>query len=375
MTRYVNLMPGDPVPWFALPSGENPRYVLDTTAGRYIVLCFFVTAADPTSREALSAVHDARSLFDDARACFFGISNDQTDQTNGRIANSLPGLRFFWDFGNDVAKKYGAAPDDSNGKVDSDAWRRFWLVLDPTMRILKVVPFAANDSGAGEVIDYLKSLPPPEQFCGFDVQAPVLVLPQVFEPEFCEQLIALYDKDGGEESGFMREVEGKTVMLQDHKHKRRRDYGIEDKTVIQAIQSRIIRRVVPEIMKVHQFQVTRMERYVVACYAAEDGAHFKPHRDNTTSGTAHRRFAVSINLNSAFEGGEVGFPEYGPRTYKAPAGGAVVFSCSLLHRVTPVTEGRRYAFLPFLYDDAAARLREENVKHLGEGVAKYKMGS
>jgi hypothetical protein len=36
-----------------------------------------------------------------------------------------------------------------------------------------------------------------------------------------------------------------------------------------------------------------------------------------------------------------------------------------------VTKGRRYAFLPFLYDDAAANLRAENRKFLtGEGIDK-----
>lgn len=98
----------------------------------------------------------------------------------------------------------------------------------------------------------------------------------------------------------------------------------------------------------------------MGCYDAETGGHFGAHRDNTTKGTAHRRFAVSINLNADFEGGEVSFPEYGPRSFKPPPGGAVVFSCSLLHAVSQVTRGKRFAFLPFLYDDAAARLREDN---------------
>ena len=128
----------------------------------------------------------------------------------------------------------------------------------------------------------------------------------------------------------------------------------------------------PEIAKVHQFKVTRMERYLVGCYTAEDEAHFRPHRDNTTKGTAHRRFAVSVNLNCDFDGGEVSFPEYGPRSLKPPPGGAVVFSCSLLHAVSRVTRGRRYAFLPFLYDEAAAKIREENSVFLGEGVGSYK---
>jgi predicted 2-oxoglutarate/Fe(II)-dependent dioxygenase YbiX len=107
-----------------------------------------------------------------------------------------------------------------------------------------------------------------------------------------------------------------------------------------------------------------MERYLVGCYTAEDGGHFRPHRDNTTSGTAHRRFAVTINLNDDFEGGTLYFPEYGLRQFKPPVGGAVVFSCSLLHGVMPVRKGRRYAFLPFLYDDAAAHLRQANIDKL-----------
>ena len=53
----------------------------------------------------------------------------------------------------------------------------------------------------------------------------------------------------------------------------------------------------------------------------------------------------------------------------------MVFSCSLLHQVSKVTRGVRYAFLPFLYDDAAANLREENNQFLGEGVAKYRSQS
>ena len=66
------------------------------------------------------------------------------------------------------------------------------------------------------------------------------------------------------------------------------------------------------------------------------------------------------------------FPEYGPRSFKPPAGGAVVFSCSLLNAVSKVTRGRRYAFLPFLYDEAAAKVREANNAFLGEGVGAYR---
>jgi hypothetical protein len=141
--------------------------------------------------------------------------------------------------------------------------------------------------------------------------------------------------------------------------------GVEDEKLTSVLQDRFRRRVVPEIRKAFQFEVTRMERYLVACYAAEEGGHFRAHRDNTTKGTAHRRFAVSVNLNAdEYEGGDLRLPEFGPRTYRAPTGGGVVFSCSLLHEAIPVTRGKRYAFLPFLYDEAARKIREANLHHL-----------
>jgi predicted 2-oxoglutarate/Fe(II)-dependent dioxygenase YbiX len=193
----------------------------------------------------------------------------------------------------------------------------------------------------------------------------VLVVPRIFESGLCRELIAYYERRGGLESGFMREVDGRTKGMIDHEHKRRRDREIEDDRLRRACIQRIGARLAPEIQKAFQFRATHMERYIVACYDAEEGGYFRPHRDNTTKGTAHRRFAVSLFLNSGeYEGGYLRFPEYGRALYAAPAGGAVVFGCSLLHEATPVTRGRRYMFLPFLYDGAAAQLRAENFKYL-----------
>ena len=119
----------------------------------------------------------------------------------------------------------------------------------------------------------------------------------------------------------------------------------------------------PAIERSFAFKATRIERYIVACYDGAEQGHFRAHRDNTTPGTAHRRFAVTINLNAEdYEGGELCFPEFGPRTYRAPTGGAVVFCCSLQHRAMPVLSGVRYCTLPFLYDDKGAEIRAENAK-------------
>jgi peroxiredoxin len=370
MARYLNLLPGDPAPWFHQRSVSNPRYAFDTAGGRYIVMCFFGSGADAHAKAAMAAVKQRATFFDDDTACFFGVSNDPNDEQQTRLVESYPGYRYFYDFDGTIAKAYGALPEDGGGQKLQI--RRFWAILDPTMRVSHVIPFADDQSDIKQLFSIMDALPPPNRFSGFEVHAPVLMLPNVFERAFCDELIGLYNTHGGTESGFMRDVGGKTVLITDPSHKRRKDYNIEDDAVIKATQARIIRRIVPEILKVHQFRVTRMERYIVCCYAAEDEAHFRAHRDNTTAGTAHRRFAVSINLNDDFDGGEVCFPEYGQRSYKPPPGGACIFSCSLLHSVSKVTRGKRYAFLPFLYDDAAAKIREANNAKLGEGVGTYK---
>jgi peroxiredoxin len=363
---YSRLEPGEPAPWFSQRSTGNPRFVFDTAAGRYIVLCFFGSAGEPGGRKAVGSVLANRDLFDDDRAAFFGVSNDPADESEKRIAESLPGIRYFLDFDGTVSKLYGVMPREAEPGKPAPL-RRMWVLLDPTLRVMAMFPVDAGGGGA-PLFALLRTLPPPQAYAGLELQAPVLFLPNVFEPAFCKGLIDVYEAHGGEESGFMREIDGKTIAIHDHGHKRRRDYNLEDQKLIDATRDRIRRRIVPEILKVHNFKVTRMERYLVGCYTAEDGGHFRAHRDNTTKGTAHRRFAVSINLNAEFEGGEVSFPEYGPRSFKPPPGGAVVFSCALLHAVSKVTAGRRYACLPFLYDDEAAKIREANDQFLGEGV-------
>ena len=368
---YAPLGPGDPAPWFHQRSTSNPRYAFDTAAGRYIVICFFGSAGDARGRAAIQAALAKSDRFDDIRACFFGVSIDPLDETEGRVRESLPGLRFFWDFDGAVSRLYGSIPmTASAAEGGAIAVRQFWLVLDPTLRIMAVFPFADDRHDA--MFAYLDGLPPVDRFAGFEVQAPVLVLPNVFEPNFCKRLIDVYEAEGGQDSGYMKDVGGKTAHVLDHSHKRRKDVVVDDPAGIKQIQARILRRINPEIVKVHCFKATRMERYLVACYAAEDAGHFRPHRDNTTRGTAHRRFAVSINLNSDFDGGELSFPEYGPRSFKAPTGGAIVFGGALLHAVSKVTRGRRYAFLPFLYDDEAAKIREANAKFLEGEASTYK---
>jgi predicted 2-oxoglutarate/Fe(II)-dependent dioxygenase YbiX/peroxiredoxin len=355
ITQFANLLPGDPAPRFTQRAFANPSFVFDTVAGRFIILAFFSSSEAADGRAILSLIKAHRARFDDARICIFGVTQDAADER--RLSDDVPGIRWFWDADNKVARLYGALPHDPKAPP---LFRPGFVLLDPTLRVLKTEPLAQAES----LFEGLAVLPAADRHAGVELMAPVLYLPNVFEPDLCAELIAAYDRNGGEFSGFMRERDGITIGVRDPSMKSRNDYMLTEEDLCRRAQACVVRRIIPEIKKVHQFEVTRMERYLVGCYTAEDGGHFRPHRDNTTSGTAHRRFAVTINLNDDFEGGTLYFPEYGLRQFKPPVGGAVVFSCSLLHGVMPVRKGRRYAFLPFLYDDAAAHLRQANIDKL-----------
>jgi hypothetical protein len=108
----------------------------------------------------------------------------------------------------------------------------------------------------------------------------------------------------------------------------------EDSSESQELIEAIRRRLLPEVLKGFGFRVSRMEHFRVGCYDSASGGYFAPHRDNTTPLTKHRRYALTLNLNTGdYEGGLLRFPEYGPQLYAPPAGGAVVFHCSQLGAV------------------------------------------
>ena len=139
----------------------------------------------------------------------------------------------------------------------------------------------------------------------------------MFERSFCQELIAEYERGQATDSGFMREENGRTVGKVDHGVKRRFDVLVESEQLRKGAMARFARRLLPMIRRAFDFDATRMERHIVACYDAAGEGYFRAHRDNTTKGTAHRRFAVTINLNAEdHEGGDLRFPEFGRRTYE-----------------------------------------------------------
>jgi len=357
------LGPGDPLPPIFVRTPANPNYALESTGGRFVVVTFVAGVSFPGAADYIARLYSSGPLFDDDKVCCFIVSNDPIDEQQSTLADRTPGIRVIWDHDSQVARTFGLVEETGPGSMQL---RLATFVLDPAQRVIETIPNREVSSHFDAVRAIVEGLPDPTQ--DDDGWAPVLVVPNLLEPRLCREFIAYAEQHGLEDSGYMTTdpATGKTIGVLDHRHKRRFDCTVEDEQLKLELQARVVRRLAPQLEKAYQFKLSRMERYLVACYEGEGGGWFRPHKDNTTKGTAHRRFAITIALNDDFDGGGLRFPEFGRRIYHPPVGGAIVFSCSLLHEAVSIKSGKRYCLLPFVYDEAAAELRLRNAQHFAD---------
>src|SRR5690606_15654660 len=155
------LLHGDPAPTFVAEGLSNPRYVLDTAAGRYLLLAF-VRAAGIAA--AVERIEKRRAPFNDAHASAFVVVIGDDPGRGGR-RDALPGLRFLFDAD-------GAA---SAGYDVGDGER--WFLIDPALHVMASV--GADQADA--LVERVAALPAPARHGGFAATAPVLVTPRIFE--------------------------------------------------------------------------------------------------------------------------------------------------------------------------------------------------
>jgi 2OG-Fe(II) oxygenase superfamily len=216
------------------------------------------------------------------------------------------------------------------------------IIVDAAGRVAEVLPQPTPDAVAARVTQlYAASQPAVVQ-----AKAPVLLLERVVDPGLCRTLIDYWQcKD--KVSNTVGSLQGNVV---NGEVKRRRDVQLDDPRLFVQLRDCLGRRVVPAILRAFHIGIMVIEAPIIGCYDADCGGRFGRHRDNTSGYSAHRQFALSLNLNpeAEYEGGELRFPEFGRELYRPVAGGALVFSSSLLHEVVPVTRGRRFGVFTFL---------------------------
>lgn len=344
MTSTLSLRPGDRVPDFALPGldGKLRKFVWSFTG-------------EPV---ALVAVDDLANLDAGQFSALIDACKKASAVPVVVAGNAVTGAAPSW-------SKLGGTPEaplllcDPNrrflgpllaqggmGLGAAVTLRMRVIVLDPNQRVAATFDSRALPAAAEAMDGLARSV---RSDGGRDLllttpMAPVLVLPRVFEPDFCAQLVRLWGKGDHRDSGVSSRY-GNVNM--DHL-KRTEDYTIVEPMMLKAVSDRLAYRIGPELTKVFAFdrQFT-FDSHVVLSYSADGKHFFGAHRDNGAPTTADRAFAVSLNLNDDFEGGELVFPEYSGVRVSPPAGSAAVFSCSLLHQVVPVTRGRRFVLTTF----------------------------
>ncbi len=185
--------------------------------------------------------------------------------------------------------------------------------------------------------------------------APVLSIPGLFDAVLCRELIERFETGAHFDSGVSSlGADGKPLDRLNHDKKRRRDWLLKPGDDIHdRVLDLLFQRCGPEIKRAFQCEVSHADRVLVARYD-DSGGYFKRHRDNMGESVAFRQFALSVNLNAGYEGGDLLFPEHNDHRYRPAEGGGIVFSTSLLHEVNPVTSGRRFGIFTFLSNTGPA---------------------
>lgn len=331
------IAPGDHCPVFACADSDGGRFELQShLIGKPTVMVF---AGD----RPLADVAAALAGLDAEKAQVVTFSSRSLDAIRADKATAAWPHQTLFDEGAEIT---GAFAQLSGVRVPAV------YVLDPNQRIAGI---ASLDEMGGKAAAWANELAGQVAFPadGETIRrmAPVLLIPRLLEPDACSWLIGLWEsrqRRVGEVSLGQNQGNARKVMKD---LKRREDYVVEDAETQNKIVYLTFPRLIPEVDKIFHYRGWGIEAWRVGCYHADDAGFFGLHRDNKNPTTRNRRYALTVNLNTGdYEGGKLRFPEYGPELFEPPRGGAILFSCSMLHEVVPVTKGHRFTLLSFLVD-------------------------
>ncbi len=341
MQAVSPLAPGDRVPNFLLPDQEGiNRSFYHELNGGAILLLALDSAEDAAATELVMAAAGLAADFGALGVQIFALSG--ADSAANKMLADAQGLEF----------PVFADPDRTSVAFllagPAAAPCRSYL-LDPNQRVLQVAE-ASGRKGLEALLELAKGIagqaPAP---LVLDRPAPVLILPDVFDAAFCRRLMDFWAEshhEGGVSIG--------KGNIYGQAGKRTLERVVQDPELVREISVTLARRIGPELTKVFNYSAPFVfDLHIVMSYQPQREDFFGLHRDDLRKET-RRRFAVSLNLNDDFEGGELIFPEYSVHKHKMPAGAAAVFSVSLLHEALPVTRGQRWVLTSFLCDPPRA---------------------
>lgn len=279
-----SLAVGDSAPQWTLPSSLGRPIDSEEFAGSPLVLCFLPPGELSTIVQTLEGFRNLYAEFCQLGVSVVGVTKVADDSYLSFARRlSLP-FPLVVDAAGTVSRAHGAAR-----RTGPQTWALSskTLVLDAGMRVAEVFDAIDPVSHAGQVLQLVRSMTA-EPARVVSAQAPVLIVPNVLSPRLCGELIRVWETEGNIDSGFMRQVGDQTVGMIDYRQKIRRDHFLAPGPLREHLNHVMFHRVKPQIEKAYHFEATRFEDFRIACYDAATGGYFRRHRDNTTTGTAHR---------------------------------------------------------------------------------------
>lgn len=344
MTGHV-LEAGDRLPYFILDDTEGKARAVEAHAGRPALL-FFLPFADPAGNapffRALTQAIDEAGKLD--CSLLFVLDATVAELQAFKAQYKLPFI-LMADANRALAQSLGVGESICA------------FLLDANLQVKQKYHALAPATLASNAVAGMKALLAAPKA---DV-APVLVLADVLTPALCEELLAAFR--GGDKFPGMVGAANAYVSTA----KVREDFIVPEQ-LRRKIDAKLAQSLFPEIEKIFGFKVAARENYRIGSYRGDAGGYFAPHRDNFDPELGYRRIAVTLHLTDDYEGGGMRFAEYGPRVYRPNAGGAVAFSCGMMHEGLKVTKGERIVLVGFFHGAEEEKFRQDRARMKGEPV-------
>ena len=354
---------------FKGPLNERINISMPPIAGRFSVLIVY-HSQNRVLESVFLKISDKRSLLDSLGVKSFSviIANAQKPALLFPGLGTPPNMKSTGLASISEVQKAGAMRLIDDGgvvldQVEVSTGSCTLIILEPNQLVLSIQKFEQSCDDAN-VEAAIKASVDMIENCKNELEGslprahpPVLLVPNVLNQKDCFNLINIFETRGSDfvEPGHMQLGNRKTdckMRIPDQGRQDRVDHWVVETDTQNFISNRLQKRLFPEIKRAFNYEITRHERYRIARYEGVRGGEKVGHRDNNEPSVAHRRFAVTINLNSEwYEGAELKFPEFSPKLYKPKTGSAIVFSCSLLHEVVEMRSGSRFALLGFLFGE------------------------
>ena len=224
---------GDPVPWFSAPVVTGGKFDLHVSAGRWVILSFLGSLANPRAMTEVAELARESGSFGEDHLVVACVFTGPPDNIGGLAAISKNTLQLLADCDGAISRSFGAEETPRT------------VVLDPMLRAVANISWDVPQGHSETLRNVMRGLPAIDNSAGVPMFAPALMVPRVFGFDLCDFLVEFFGTQGGKDSGFQFDIDGKTATLSDWRLKRRGNVVLMAPEVRDLVRSKIVSRLLP----------------------------------------------------------------------------------------------------------------------------------